>query len=303
LALLAAPALITACAVAWEVLAVLRLVLRPPEPPQATTFEELRRRRLRAGSAAYRALEPLIDEVAAFYGPAESAPLEAVRRDLVASAWPLPWTAAEFLAVRQIEGIGAGLIAALFGLASTGGAVGALLVGIAGAVGYPRLMRRDLADRAEKRLERIRGRLPYSIDLMALMLEAGATFEESISVIVRDERGSPLADELSIVLAEVEMGKPRREALEGLRDRVPDPEIAEMVLSVVKGEALGTPIAEIFRNQAHQMLLKRSQWIEQAAAKAQVSMTFPGLIVMLACLLIIAAPFVIGALVRNPAGS
>jgi hypothetical protein len=52
------------------------------------------------------------------------------------------------------------------------------------------------------------------------------------------------------------------------------------------------------RNQADQMRLKRSQWGEKAAAEAQVQMTFPAMIVMLACMLLVLGPFVLPPLLH-----
>ena len=44
------------------------------------------------------------------------------------------------------------------------------------------------------------------------------------------------------------------------------------------------------------MRLKRSQWVEQAAKEADVQMVFPGMVVMVACLLVIMAPILLPAL-------
>ena len=43
------------------------------------------------------------------------------------------------------------------------------------------------------------------------------------------------------------------------------------------------------------MRLKRSQWAEKAAGTAQVNIVLPGMVIMIACLIIIGAPFILEA--------
>ena len=74
-----------------------------------------------------------------------------------------------------------------------------------------------------------------------------------------------------------------------------DSDIAEFVFAIIKGEELGTPLSTILREQANQMRLKRSQWGEKAAAEAEVQIVFPGMITMVACLLVIIAPILLPA--------
>jgi hypothetical protein len=46
------------------------------------------------------------------------------------------------------------------------------------------------------------------------------------------------------------------------------------------------------------MRLKRSQWAEKAAAHAQVKIVFPGVLVMVACLLVVMAPIMLPAILQ-----
>ena len=139
-------------------------------------------------------------------------------------------------------------------------------------------------------------RLPYAVDLIALMMEAGASFRESLATIVRENRGHALGEEFGQVLSEIEYGQTLRQALSNLRDRLADNELNEMIFAVHKAEELGTPLSMIFLRQAEQMRLMRSQWAERMAGKANANISFPGLIVMLGCMLIVIGPFVLNAL-------
>jgi len=134
------------------------------------------------------------------------------------------------------------------------------------------------------------------LDLIALTMEAGASFIESMTIAAKENQNHPLGQQLAEVLRDMSVGRTRKEALEDLQDRLGDENVTEITSAIIKGEELGTPLSQILRSQADQMRLKRSQWAEKAAAEAQVNIVFPGMIVMIACLIIVLAPFVLGPL-------
>lgn len=105
---------------------------------------------------------------------------------------------------------------------------------------------------------------------------------------------------MALVRRDINMGK-RDDALRNFARRVQDDDVAEFVAGVIEGEKLGTPLAQIFRVQAEQMRQKRSQWAEKAAAESEVALVFPAMLIMVACLIIVAAPFVLTA-IFNPGG-
>jgi tight adherence protein C len=67
----------------------------------------------------------------------------------------------------------------------------------------------------------------------------------------------------------------------------------------VQGEELGTPIASVFRTQAEVLRLKRSQRAETIAGEAGVNMLLPGILVMMASVLVILGPFLLNFLVMG----
>jgi tight adherence protein C len=257
-------------------------------------FERQRRDELRAGNFIYRWFEPLVDEIAAIFHRRDSKALAGLQRDLVISREKLPWRPEEFLAVKWLEGIAGGgvffLILWLAGWSTTAFVLGAGVAVLYGFLG-PKFVR----DRAKKRISRIRMRLPFAVDLIALMMEAGGGFQECLQTTVIENGDHPLTEELSEVLRQISLGRPRHEALKALQERLNDPDIDELVFAVNKGEELGTPLSAILRDQAEQMRLKRSQRGEKAAAEAQVNIVFPGMVVMIACLLVVIAPIVLPA--------
>lgn len=277
----------------WETLSILTY---PREKLGDThPFELQRRAELRAGNSTYRYFEPLIDEVSRRFTHRREA-LDKLRLNLAASREKLPWRPEEFLAAKWIEGILAGgMVFIMCWIAGYGVLAVGLGVSIAGIYGY--WVPRGVADRATKRLARIRSRLPFAVDLIALTMEAGGGFQECLATaVVENGKDHPLTEELAEVLRQISLGRPRKEALQGLQDRLQDADIKEMVFSINKGEELGTPLSAILREQAEQMRIKRSQRGEKMAAEAQVNIVFPGMVVMIACLLVVIAPFVLPAM-------
>lgn len=262
-------------------------------PPGASSFEGERRSLIESSDSIYRNLQPLVLDLAAmnrrFFARDQ---LQKLRESMTKAGEAIPWEPDEFIAVKQIEGVLAGAVVGMVALIQFNVLVASIIaIMIAGV--YQTIAISGVHDKAKIRVRTIKMRLPFVLDLMALMMEAGATFPDCLKTVVRESRGHALGVDLARVDRQIELGRPRAEALRTLQDRLDDQDISELVFAINKGEELGTPLAKILRNQADQMRLKRSQWGEKAAAEAQVKMAFPGMLVMLACILVILGPIVL----------
>jgi len=257
-------------------------------------FERQRRADLRAGNLVYRWFEPIVDELAAFFGKKDAESLASLGVSLVAGREKLPWKPQEFLAVKWLEGalIGVGIFLMLW---LGGWPTMSVVMGGGVTLLYGFLTPKFARDRAKKRLARMRIRLPFAVDLIALTMEAGGGFQECLQTAVNENGDHPLTEEMAEVLRQISLGRPRNEALSGMQERLEDEDINELVFAINKGEELGTPLSAILRDQAEQMRLKRSQRGEKAAGEAEVNILFPGMILMLACLLVVIAPIVLPA--------
>ena len=286
---------LVAVAAAWLCYQVLSIVTYPRDLLGDThPFERQRREELRAGSLVYRWFEPVVDEIATFLAKGERPSLTVLGRSLIASREKLPWKPEEFMAAKWLEAVlfGGGIFLMLwFG----GWPKMAVLLGIAVVLLYGLLTPKSVRDRSKKRLARIRIRLPFAVDLIALTMEAGGGFQECLQTAVNENGDHPLTDELAEVLRQIALGRPRHEALSALQDRLQDEDVNELVFAINKGEELGTPLSAILRDQAEQMRLKRSQRGEKAAGEAEVNIVFPGMVLMIACLLVVIAPIVLPA--------
>jgi tight adherence protein C len=262
--------------------------------PSRLKYEDELRGRLAATDRVYAKFGALADEIAALVKSyAKPSYLAKLNHALEVCGLSPPWRAEQLAAVKFLEGcLGGGcvgLIVLLFSRSMTG----ALIIGGIFTACYVAVTLTAVADRASLRARRIRARMSFATDLMALVMQAGGTSVESFDAVVKENDGHPLGEEFARVAGETRMGRVRADSLAAFRLRYPDPDISDFVFAVIKGEELGTPLAEILNSQAAQMRLKHSQWCEKQAAEAGVKMTFPSLLIMLACICVIVGPLLL----------
>jgi tight adherence protein C len=116
--------------------------------------------------------------------------------------------------------------------------------------------------------------LPDTLDLLAISVEAGMGFEGALEVVCQNFV-SPLAEEFSRTLREMELGLPRRDAFQNLKRRTEVPELSNFVLALLQADALGIPIGRVLKTQAAEMRSKRRQWAREKAGKLPVKIMFP----------------------------
>ncbi|TYP53775.1 type II secretion system F family protein [Thermosediminibacter litoriperuensis] len=124
------------------------------------------------------------------------------------------------------------------------------------------------------RKEQVERELPDVLDLITVCVEAGLGFEGAMMKVV-EKSGGILAGELSRVLTEVRMGKPRREALREMADRLAVDDLSCFVGSVIMAEQLGISMGNVLRLQSREIREKRRQRVEETAMKAPVKMLVP----------------------------
>ncbi|HTI49965.1 MAG TPA: type II secretion system F family protein [Planctomycetaceae bacterium] len=262
------------------------------EQDAAWRYDVNRINELRWADLFYRAFQPLIQLLARGNRILFREYLPEINREIQVAGLPRFWTAEEYLGKVEII---AALVAPLyiyFCVQIMGGA--GVVTAIVATVMTGWLLRRRLAARARYRLLRIKRRLPFLLDLLTLLMEAGATFLQALDDAVEQFGDHPVGQEFGRMLSEINMGKGRTEALEAMRDRLDDDEITSIVGSIIQGEELGTPLARLFRTQADVLRIKRTQRAETVAGEAGVKMLLPAIMVMASTVLIILGPFVLG---------
>ena len=255
---------------------------------------------LRRISPFFRTLQPLVQAFARFNRGAFVDQLPEIGREIQAAGLARFWTAEEYLARIEIQAL---MLMPMFVYVCTqimgpAGIVMAILFTI--LTGY--LLRRRLRNAARYRLVLIKRRMPFLLDLVTLLMEAGSTFLQALKEAVDEFREHPVGVEFGRVLGELNMGKGRTAALESMRDRLHDDEITGIIGAIVQGEQLGTPLARIFRTQADVLRIKRSQRAETLAGEAAVKMLLPGILIMASTVLVILGPFLLSMITTDIMG-
>lgn len=249
---------------------------------------------LRRADSMYRLFQPAVQLLAFFNRRMFRDALPEINREIQAAGMSRFWIAEEYLAKLELIALFLSPIY-IYVFMELVGAVGILFAAAAAAltVWY---LRHRLAIRARTRLRLIKRRMPFLLDLLTLLMEAGATFLNALRQAVEEFRGHPVAEEFGRVLNDMNMGKTRAEAFAAMRDRLADDEITSIIGSILQGEQLGTPLANIFRTQADVLRLKRTQRAETIAGEAGVNMLLPGILVMISTVLVIIGPFLLNYL-------
>jgi tight adherence protein C len=156
-----------------------------------------------------------------------------------------------------------------------------------------------LARRVESRLKKLRNAFPDALDMLVVCVEAGLGISQAIQR-VADELGvshPELAQELSLVNAEIRAGVDRVTALKNLSHRTGLDDVRGLVSLLVQTLRFGTSIAESMRVYSEEFRDKRMQRAEEQAAKIGTKMIFPLIVFMFpAFFLVSVGPAVIGLL-------
>lgn len=199
---------------------------------------------------------------------------ETIQRRLDMAGNPDRWSPDRLLAAK---GLGLVVLAFMGGINGLNGlhSLWYLLLGAAvfGTVGFfvPDVLLYNAGVRRQNKIQLL---LPNALDMLTISVEAGMAFDASLSQVARKTSG-PLAAEFSRVLLEMQIGKSRTEALNALTERSGVPELKTFIFSIVQATELGIPMAQVLRDQAKELRLKRRQRAEERAQQLSVKILFP----------------------------
>jgi tight adherence protein C len=180
---------------------------------------------------------------------------------------------ADWMGVKLLAAMAFAVLGFVLGLL-LGGITGGLFFALVGAgVGFmgPEFW---LGRKIRSRGEAMVLQLPDALDLLTISVEAGLGFDAALAKVVEKMEG-PLVAEFRQALAEIRMGRSRRDALRDVAMRADSQPINNFIGAIVQAEQLGVPIAKVLQIQSNQLRIERRQRAEEAAAKAPVKMLFP----------------------------
>ncbi len=186
---------------------------------------------------------------------------------------------------------GLGLFAG-FTIAHGAGRILLALVFGAGGILFPGFF---LSKAAARRAERINMELPHFVDQLALVIEAGMSFDAALAYLA-DVGEGPLSEEMRRVLTELRVGESRRVAIRNFAVRVGSDDAMAFANAVLASDQLGSPLSGILRAQASDLRHRRQMYAEERAQKAPVKMLLPMAIFILPVMFVlILAPAFLGS--------
>jgi tight adherence protein C len=173
--------------------------------------------------------------------------------------------------------------------------VGRVLVGLFFAAAGILLPGFLLSKAASRRAEQIDSELPHFVDQLALVIEAGMSFDSAVTYLAEVNEG-PLADEMKRVLTELRVGESRKTAIRNFAERVGSDEAMAFANAVLASDQLGSPLSGILRAQATDLRHRRQMYAEERAQKAPVKMLLPMAVFILPVMFVlILAPAFLGS--------
>jgi len=222
-----------------------------------------------------RTLRPLIGRLSRMGGRLGSASSTDVAEKRLAMAGnPGDLRVTDWMGVKILVGIATGAIMfLLFGLLVAGLAAGVFLGMLGFGIGFL-LPEFWLRGKIKARQKIILKMIPDTLDLLTISVRAGLGFDAALAKVVEKLPG-PLTDEFRRALAEVRVGKARRDALRDMVPRTDVKPLSAFIGAIIQAEQLGVSISKVLQVQSDQLRIERRQRAEEMAAKAPIKMLFP----------------------------
>ncbi len=142
---------------------------------------------------------------------------------------------------------------------------------------------------ATKRRSNIISAFPDALDLLLICVEAGMSIEAAMQKVSQEVGGASieLAEELSLVVAELSYLPDRRLAYEGFAKRVNSPGVKSVCTAMIQAERYGTPLGSALRVMAKENRELRIAAAEKKAAALPAKLTVPMIVFFLPVLFVV----------------
>lgn len=141
--------------------------------------------------------------------------------------------------------------------------------------------------------------MPYVMDMLVLMVHAGAHLRDAFRQVSDDYRGTHIGTEFRWILLDLKLMLTMKEAVENFQQRAPVPVVTTFVDNVIQSQETGQPIAETLRKLTGRVRSMRTRMALETAGKAKVQVLAPGILVLMAGLILLFGPFIMRALAER----
>lgn len=143
--------------------------------------------------------------------------------------------------------------------------------------------------------------LPDTVDLLGLCVNAGLDFMMALKWVIEKSAPSPIIDELSNMLQEISIGKPRREALRDLAKKYDLPDLATFSRTLIQADKMGTSVSDALNILSEDMRLARYRRGEAMALKAPLKLLAPLLFCIFPVVgILVGGPIFLDFVMNNP---
>jgi tight adherence protein C len=202
------------------------------------------------------------------------------------------------MTLRGIGALGIGVVVCLLSMTIFNGNVLGVLGGAFAALVAWRVPSIMLSRAVKARKASIRRDLPDFLDFLASTVQAGLALNAAL-VQATDATHGPLRAELTSMLAEIRLGRPRADAFNALADRVNDDSTTTMVTAIVQAEKLGSNLSQILVELSKEIRDRRWLHAEERAAQLPIKMIIPMALFMIPSLYLMIFGPVIARLVSG----
>ncbi|MFV0636629.1 type II secretion system F family protein [Mitsuokella sp. WILCCON 0060] len=224
-------------------MASLETTAEPDEPFAAPTYEPTARQQTEAGEGGFK---KILGSLAEALTPRKLRPI--IQKRLVLAGKSREWGIAEFYGSCLLGAV----MMWLFGFvllqhahyAVVQRAMMIFLLGLLGGL-MPVVFLNTTID---KRQKKIQSQLPQVLDLLCVSVQAGLSFDASLSKITARMKG-PLIDEFRRLQDDIRMGVVRRTAMRSMADRCGVDDVSLFMTSIIQAERLGTSMGNTLKNQ------------------------------------------------------
>jgi tight adherence protein C len=146
-----------------------------------------------------------------------------------------------------------------------------------------------ISNMAQKRRDSIVGAFPDALDLLLICVESGMSVETALQKVSQEIGGASieLAEELTLLTAELSYLPERRLAYEGLAKRTNHAGIKSVMTAMIQAERYGTPVGAALRIMAKENRDMRLAEAEKKAAQLPAKLTVPMIVFFLPVLFVV----------------
>ncbi len=130
---------------------------------------------------------------------------------------------------------------------------------------------------------------PDALDLLVVCVEAGMGMDAAINRVGEEMklRNRIISEEFKLMSLELRAGKARREVMRNMAMRTDLDDIRSLMSLLIQTDKFGTSVAQALRVHSDSMRTKRSQKVEEIAAKLPVKLLFPLILFIFPALLVV----------------